>query len=62
MTKSEMIEYIIDETRKVAKGKNKKSIERKLSVARIELLKSTEAQVENLYTRVKDEGAANVFR
>lgn len=61
MTKREQIEYIIEETRKVSRDKNEKSRERKLSAARIHLLKSTEAQVEALYHQVKENGAEATF-
>lgn len=62
MTKLEMINYIIDETRKVSRVKNVKKRERGLSMAKLQLIKSTDKQVEDLYAKVKEKGAENVFK
>lgn len=62
LTKKEMIEYITNEARKISKEKNAKTRERKIEIARLHLIKSTEKQVEDLYNRVKKEGAENVFK
>lgn len=61
MTKNEMIDFILDEARKVSKDKDIKKRERKLKIAQFNLKKSTETQVEGLYNRVKAEGAEKVF-
>lgn len=62
MKKIEMVNYIIDETRKVSKIKNGKKRERSLNMAKLHLIKSTDKQVEDLYEKVKAEGAENVFK
>lgn len=59
--KNEMIEYILEEARKISKDTDIKKRERKIKMARFNLKKSTEEQVENLYNRVKEEGAEKVF-
>lgn len=59
--KNEMIEYILEEARKVSRDTDIKKRERKIKMARFNLKKSTEEQVENLYNRVKEEGAEKVF-
>ena len=62
LTKKEMIEYITNEARKISKEKSAKTRERKIEVAKLHLIKSTEKQVEDLYNRVKKEGAENIFK
>jgi len=62
LTRSEMIEFIITSARDASKIKDKKKRERMLSNAKIHLIKSTDKEVEDLYSRVKREGAEAVFK
>lgn len=57
MSKTEMIEFIIEETKKVSKEKNKKKEKRYLETAKLYLIKSTDAAVEALYKDIKKNGA-----
>ena len=61
ISKSEMITYILTEAKKVSKTKNQKKLKRYLNMAKLQLIKSTDKEVENLYKRVKKEGAEKVF-
>ena len=61
ISKSEMITYILTEAKKVSKTKNQKKLKRYLGMAKLQLIKSTDKEVENLYKRVKKEGAEKVF-
>lgn len=61
ITKAEMITYILLEAKKVSKQKNPKKLKRYLDMAKLNLIKSTDKQVEDLYKRVKKEGAEKVF-
>lgn len=60
--KSELIDKILDAARKASKQKNIKKRENGLRTAKLHLQKSTEKQVEDLWNRIENEGAENVFR